>query len=159
MNEDKSEDRETEDCEDRELEKAYQNVHVNVRCQIVFFLLINIYSILTIILLSISQSLSCTSSINVVYFGYPIFYLQGDDNEDDNKNSQIGDSVVLHQNNDIRTQIKGKARKYLFNMVLVNSYGSTDIQVLEDDGEPPKLTGDNDLFYGSVKYIQSVVQD
>lgn len=53
MNEDKSEDGETEDCEDRELEKAYQNVHVNVRCQIVFFLLINIYSILTIILLSI----------------------------------------------------------------------------------------------------------
>ena len=38
-------------------------------------------------------------------------------------------------------------------MVLVNSYGSTDIQVLEDDVEPPKLTGDNDLFYGSVKYI------
>ena len=75
MNEDKSEDGETEDCEDRELEKAYQNVHVNVRCQIVFFLLINIYSILTIILLSISQSLSCKSSINVVYFGYPIFYL------------------------------------------------------------------------------------
>ena len=75
MNEDKSEDRETEDCEDRELEKAYQNVHVNVRCQIVFFLLINIYSILTIILLSISQSLSFKSSINVVYFGYPIFYL------------------------------------------------------------------------------------
>nr|XP_058960785.1 ubiquitin carboxyl-terminal hydrolase 4-like isoform X1 [Pocillopora verrucosa] len=93
MNEDKSEDGETEDCEDRELEKAYQNVHVN-----------------------------------------------GDDNEDDNKNSQIGDSVDLHQNNDIKTQIKGKARKYLFNMVLVNSYGSTDIQVLEDDGEPPKLT-------------------
>ena len=75
MNEDKSEDGETEDCEDRELEKAYQNVHVNVRCQIVFFLLINIYSILTTILLSISQSLSCKSSINVVYFGYPIFYL------------------------------------------------------------------------------------
>ena len=75
MNEDKSEDGETEDYEDRELEKAYQNVHVNVRCQIVFFLLINIYSILTIILLFISQSLSCTSSIYVVYFGYPIFYL------------------------------------------------------------------------------------
>lgn len=94
MNEDRNAGSETEDCEERELEKAYQNVHVN-----------------------------------------------GDDNEDDNKNSQNGDPGGLHQNNEVNMQSKGKARKYIFNMTLVNSYGSADIQVLQDDDKPLKLTG------------------
>ena len=43
-------------------------------------------------------------------------------------------------------QSKGKARKYIFNMTLVNSYGSADIQVLQDDDKPLKLTGNNNLL-------------
>ena len=71
-----------------------------------------------------------------------LLYLKGDENEDDDINSQNNDTDSSNQKNMMNTQSKGKACKYLFNMTLVNSYGSTDIQVLQDNGKPLKqLTG------------------
>ena len=67
-----------------------------------------------------------------------LVHLQGDENEDGNVNSQNNE----HEKNMMNTQCKGKTCKYLFNLTLVNSYGSTDIQVLQDNGKPLKqLTG------------------
>ncbi|XP_078369197.1 ubiquitin carboxyl-terminal hydrolase 4-like [Oculina patagonica] len=94
MNEDKNEGSDNEDCEERELEKAYQNVHVN-----------------------------------------------GDENEDDNIDSRNNDHDGSSQKNKLNMQCKEKPCKYLFNLTLVNSYGSTDIQALQDNGKPLKLTG------------------
>ena len=72
-----------------------------------------------------------------------LVYLQGDENEDDNINSQNNDHDSSNQKNTMNTQCKGKTPcKYLFNLTLVNSYGSTDIQVLQDNGKPLKqITG------------------
>ena len=71
-----------------------------------------------------------------------LLYLQGDENEDDNINSQDNDHDSSNQKNIVNNQCKEKACKYLFNLTLVNSYGSTDIQVLQDNGKPLKqLTG------------------
>jgi len=71
-----------------------------------------------------------------------LLYLQGDENEDDNINSQNNDHDSSNEKNTVNTECKGKACKYLFNLTLVNSYGSNDIQVLQDNGKPLKqLTG------------------
>lgn len=71
-----------------------------------------------------------------------LLLLQGDENEDDNIDSQNNDHDSSNQRNMVNAQCKGKACKYLFNLTLVNSYGSTDIQVLQDNGKPLKqLTG------------------
>ena len=71
-----------------------------------------------------------------------LLHLQGDENEDDNINSQDNDHDSSNQKNIVNNQCKEKTCKYLFNLTLVNSYGSTDIQVLQDNGKPLKqLTG------------------
>jgi len=92
MNEDVNNCSETEDAEERELEKAYQNVHVN-----------------------------------------------SDENEDNNSDSQNGDQE--NSKNKLNTECKGESTKYLFNLTLVNSYGSADIQALQDNDKPLKITG------------------
>ncbi|CAH3164466.1 unnamed protein product [Porites evermanni] len=91
MNEDCGEN---EDSEERELEKAYQNVHVN-----------------------------------------------SDENEDDNVDTQNGDHDSSNQKSKVNTECKGKTKNPLFNLTLVNSYGSADIQALQDDDKILKLTG------------------
>lgn len=68
-----------------------------------------------------------------------LLYLQGDENEDDNIDSQNNDHDSPSQKNKLNMQ--EKPCKYLFNLTLVNSYGSTDIQALQDNGKPLKLTG------------------
>lgn len=69
------------------------------------------------------------------------FNLQGDENEDDNIDSRNNDHDGPSQKNKLNMQCKEKPCKYLFNLTLVNSYGSTDIQALQDNGKPLKLTG------------------
>ncbi|XP_020626847.1 ubiquitin carboxyl-terminal hydrolase 4-like [Orbicella faveolata] len=69
-------------------------------------------------------------------------HVNGDENEDDNIDSQNSDDDSSSQKNIVNNQCKGKACKYLFNLTLVNSYGRTDIQALQDNGKPLKqLTG------------------
>lgn len=57
---------------------------------------------------------------------------QSDENEDDPLDSK---------NNKLNSEQRRKKRKYLFNLTLVNSYGSNDVQALEDSSKPLKLTG------------------
>ena len=72
---------------------------------------------------------------------YVVLYLQSDENEDDNVDSQNGDHESSAQKNKLNVQCKGKTRKHLFNLTLVNSYGSADILALQDNDKPLKLTG------------------
>ena len=69
------------------------------------------------------------------------FFLQSDENEDDNVDAQNGDHDSSNQKNKVNTECKGKTKNSLFNLTLVNSYGSTDMQALQDDGKILKLTG------------------
>lgn len=68
-------------------------------------------------------------------------FLQSDENEDDNVDAQNGDHDSSNQKNKVNTECKGKTKNSLFNLTLVNSYGSTDMQALHDDGKILKLTG------------------
>lgn len=74
------------------------------------------------------------SNDNVLCF---VLYLQGDENEDDNVDSQNGD----HESSAQKNKLNVKTRKHLFNLTLVNSYGSADILTLEDNDKPLKITG------------------
>lgn len=65
--------------------------------------------------------------------------MQSDENEDNNGDSQNGDQE--NSKNKLNTECKGKSTKYLFNLTLVNSYGSADIQALQDNDKPLKITG------------------
>ena len=79
--------------------------------------------------------------------------LQGDENEDDNVNSQNNEN----EKNMMNTQCKGKTCKYLFNLTLVNSYGSTDIQALQDNGKPLKQLTGTIIQYAWLQY-STVIQ-
>lgn len=68
-------------------------------------------------------------------------YPQSDENEDDNGDSQNGDHEDCAGNNKVDMQCPEKTRKYLFDLTLVNSYGSNDIQALNDNNKALKLTG------------------
>jgi len=61
-----------------------------------------------------------------------IAFFQSDENEDDQLDSKA---------NKLNLEQRGKKRKYLFKLTLVNSYGSNDVQALEDNSKPLKLTG------------------
>lgn len=82
-----------------------------------------------------------------------MLYLQSDENEDDNIDSQNNDHDSSDQKNKLNMQCKGNASKYLFNLTLVNSYGSTDIQALQDNGKPLKLTGIKFELFISIGFI------
>ena len=79
-----------------------------------------------------------------------VLYLQSDENEDDKVDSQNGDHESSAPKNKSNVQCKGKTRNHLFNLTLVNSYGSADIEALEDNDKPLKITG---------KQISLVFQD
>lgn len=98
--------------------------------------------------MKLKEALLCSKHIQVFNWmkfdaiSKDLLYLQGDENEDDNIDSQNSDHDSSSQKNIVNNQCKGKACKYLFNLTLVNSYGSTDIQALQDNGKPLKqLTG------------------
>lgn len=73
-------------------------------------------------------------------FCFVRFILQSDENEDDNVDAQ-NDHDSSNQKNKVNTECKGKTKNSLFNLTLVNSYGSADIQALHDDDKILKLTG------------------
>ncbi|XP_068720343.1 ubiquitin carboxyl-terminal hydrolase 15-like isoform X3 [Montipora capricornis] len=59
-------------------------------------------------------------------------HVNSDENEDDQVNPL---------NNELDLSQHGKKTKYLFDLTLVNSYGSNDVQALKDSEEPLELTG------------------
>ena len=61
-----------------------------------------------------------------------IAFFQSDENDDDQLDSKA---------NKLNLEQCRKKRKYLFKLTLVNSYGSNDVQALEDNSKPLKLTG------------------
>ena len=78
-----------------------------------------------------------SSKVNVIIFIIIIYFVviaffQNDENEDDQLDSKA---------NKLNLEQCRKKRKYLFKLTLVNSYGSNDVQALEDNSKPLKLTG------------------
>ena len=61
-----------------------------------------------------------------------LLFFQNDESEDDQLDSKA---------NKLNLEQCRKKRKYLFKLTLVNSYGSNDVQALEDNSKPLKLTG------------------
>ena len=72
---------------------------------------------------------------------FSLHFLQSDENEDHNVDAQNGDHESSTQQNKLNMGCKEKSKKYLFNLTLVNSYGSADIQALSDNDETLKVTG------------------
>jgi len=70
--------------------------------------------------------------IIIIYFMLLLLFFQSDENEDEQLDSKA---------NKLNLEQRGKKRKYLFKLTLVNSYGSNDVQALEDNSKPLKLTG------------------
>ena len=69
---------------------------------------------------------------NYLFCYYYYYFFQSDENEDDQLDSKA---------NKLNLEQRRKKRKYLFKLTLVNSYGSNDVQALEDNSKPLKLTG------------------
>lgn len=57
-------------------------------------------------------------------------------NSDENEDDQLDSKA-----NKLNLEQRRKKRKYLFKLTLVNSYGSNDVQALEDNSKPLKLSG------------------